>query len=216
MANLFRELRKAKGLTQKEVAEALGGITHATVSNWERGLNMPETPMAKKVAELYGVTVDELLSGQRAEPRVEVQYVPSDRSKRFIRVPVLGRIPAGIPIEAIEDVEDWEDFPVDDTVQGRRYFGLKIKGDSMEPEYRDGDVIIIQQQEECHSGDDCAVMVNGDDATFKRVRLHESGLTLQPLNNRYEPQYYSAQQVQSLPVRILGVVVEIRRKVRRK
>ena len=129
--------------------------------------------------------------------------------------PVPGRIPAGIPIEAIEEIEDWEDFPVSDTVQGRQYFGLKIRGDSMEPEYRDGDTIIIQQQERCNSGDDCAVMVNGDDATFKRVRLHDNGLTLQPLNSKYEPRYFSAQEVQSLPVRILGIVVEIRRKVRR-
>ena len=211
----FKQLRKEKGLTQKQVAEILG-TTYVTVGNWERGTTFPDIPMAKKAATFYGVTVDELMKGAKVEPIKEVEYVPSDRTKKFIRVPVLGRIPAGIPIEAIEDVEDWEDFPVDDTVQGRRYFGLKVKGDSMEPEYRDGDVIIIQQQEECHSGDDCAVMVNGDDATFKRVRLHESGLTLQPLNNRYEPQYYSAQQVQSLPVRILGVVVEIRRKVRRK
>ena len=85
----------------------------------------------------------------------------------------------------------------------------------MEPEYRDGDTIIVQQQERCNSGDDCAVMVNGDDATFKRVRLHENGLTLQPLNTKYDPRYFTASEVESLPVRILGVVVEIRRKVKR-
>lgn len=209
----LKQLRKEKHISQVQLASMLG-VTQAAVSRWERDGISPGTDNITKLSALLGVSVDEILKGERATPVKEVLYVPSDRSKRFIRVPILGRIPAGIPIEAIEDVEDWEDFPVDDTVQGRRYFGLKIKGDSMEPEYRDGDVIIIQQQEECHSGDDCAVMVNGDDATFKRVRLHESGLTLQPLNNRYEPQYYSAQQVQSLPVRILGVVVEIRRKVR--
>lgn len=214
MASIFKQIRKEKHLTQKEVADVLG-VTHATISNWERGLNLPETPMAKKVAELYGVTVDELLTGRREAAPVEIQYVPSDRTKKFIRVPVLGRIPAGIPIEAIEDVDDWEDFPISETVQGRQYFGLKIKGDSMEPEYRDGDTIIVQQQERCNSGDDCAVMVNGDDATFKRVRLQENGMTLQPLNSKYEPRYFSANEVQSLPVRILGVVVEIRRKVKR-
>ena len=214
MGGLFKQLRKEKHLTQKEVADTLG-ITHATVSNWERGLNLPETPMAKKVAELYGVTVDELLKGERSEPIKEIEYVPSDRTKKFIRVPVLGRIPAGIPIEAIEDIEDWEDYPVSDTIRGRQYFGLKVAGDSMEPEYRDGDVLIIQQQDTCNSGDDCAVMVNGDDATFKRVRRQENGLTLQPLNPKYNPRFYSAQEVESLPVRIRGVVVEIRRKVKR-
>ena len=172
--------------------------------------------IAGEVAKIYGCTIDELMRGEKKEPERMVEYVPSDRSKKFIRVPVLGRIPAGIPIEAIEDVEDWEDFPISDTIQGRQYFGLKVKGDSMEPEYRDGDTIIVQQQETCNSGDDCAVMVNGDDATFKRVRLHEDGLTLQPLNTKYDPRFFTAKEVQSLPVRILGVVVEIRRKVRRK
>ena len=210
----FKQLRKEKGLTQKQVAEVLG-TTYVTVGNWERGSNFPDVPMAKKVAAFYGVTVDELMQGAKAAPVKEIEYVPSDRTKKFIRVPVLGRIPAGIPIEAIEDIEDWEDYPVSDTIRGRQYFGLKVAGDSMEPEYRDGDVLIIQQQDTCNSGDDCAVMVNGDDATFKRVRLQENGLTLQPLNPKYNPRFYSAQEVESLPVRIRGVVVEIRRKVKR-
>ena len=191
------------------------GISGAAVSRWEKGKSFPDMAIAGEVAKLYGCTIDDLMRGEKKEPLREVEYVPSDRTKKFIRVPVLGRIPAGIPIEAIEDVEDWEDFPISETVQGRQYFGLKIKGDSMEPEYRDGDTIIVQQQERCNSGDDCAVMVNGDDATFKRVRLQENGMTLQPLNSKYEPRYFSANEVQSLPVRILGVVVEIRRKVKR-
>jgi len=210
----LKQLRKEKRISQVQLASMLN-VTQAAVSKWECDNVPPETENMRKLAAILGVSVDELLRGERATPVHEIHYVPSDRSKRFIRIPVLGRIPAGIPIEAIEDVEDWEDFPVSDTIQGRRYFGLRIKGDSMEPEYRDGDVIIIQQQEDCRSGDDCAVMVNGDDATFKRVRLQDNGLTLQPLNNKYEPRFFTARQVQELPVRILGVVVEIRRKVRR-
>ena len=213
--SFFRKLRKEKKLSQTQIAEMLG-VTQAAVSKWEVSNVPPGVINSKKLAEILDVTVDELLKGEKSEPVKEVQYVPSDRSKKFIRVPILGRIPAGIPIEAIEEVEDWEDFPISDTIQGRQYFGLKIKGDSMEPEYRDGDTIIVQQQENCNSGDDCAVMVNGDDATFKRVRLHEDGLTLQPLNTKYDPRFFTAKEVQSLPVRILGVVVEIRRKVRRK
>ena len=210
----FRKLRKEKKLSQVQVAELLG-VTQAAVSKWEVGSVPPGVVHSQKLAEILGVTVDELLRGERTEPVREVQYVPSDCSRRFIRVPVLGRIPAGIPIEAIENVEDWEDFPISDTVRGCQYFGLKVRGDSMEPEYRNGDTIILQRQDTCSSGDDCAVMVNGDDATFKRVRLQENGITLQPLNSRYEPRFFSAQEINTLPVRIMGVVVEIRRKVRK-
>lgn len=210
----MKQLRKERKLSQTQLANMLG-VTQAAVSSWEANGVPPGIENAKKIAEIFGVSVDELLKGERSEPIKEIEYVPSDRTKKFIRVPVLGRIPAGIPIEAIEDIEDWEDYPVSDTIRGRQYFGLKVAGDSMEPEYRDGDVLIIQQQDTCNSGDDCAVMVNGDDATFKRVRLQENGLTLQPLNPKYNPRFYSAQEVESLPVRIRGVVVEIRRKVKR-
>lgn len=210
----MKQLRKQRKLSQTQLANMLG-VTQAAVSSWEANGVPPGIENAKKIAEIFGVSVDELLKGERSEPIKEIEYVPSDRTKKFIRVPVLGRIPAGIPIEAIEDIEDWEDYPVSDTIRGRQYFGLKVAGDSMEPEYRDGDTIIIQQQDTCNSGDDCAVMVNGDDATFKRVRLHENGLTLQPLNSKYDPRFFTASEVESLPVRILGVVVEIRRKVKR-
>ena len=142
----LKQLRKERKLSQTQLANMLG-VTQAAVSSWEANGVPPGIENAKKIAEIFGVSVDELLKGERSEPIKEIEYVPSDRTKKFIRVPVLGRIPAGIPIEAIEDIEDWEDYPVSDTIRGRQYFGLKVAGDSMEPEYRDGDVLIIQQQD---------------------------------------------------------------------
>ena len=99
------------------------------------------------------------------------------------------------------------------TQGGQEYFGLAVSGNSMEPEYRPGDVIILRRQDTCESGQDCAVMINGDDATFKRVRLSADGLTLQPLNPSYDPIHFSKKEVEERPVRILGVVVELRRKI---
>lgn len=211
----LRELRKSKRLSQEE-AGCMIGVTQSAVSAWEKDLQFPSTKNMRALAELYGVTLEEIARGEFVPAQKEIEYVPSDRTKKFIRVPVVGRIPAGIPIEAIEDIEDWEDFPIADTVPGHRYFALKIRGDSMEPEYRNGDTIIIQEQEECQSGDDCAVMINGDDATFKRVRRQANGLTILPLNQKYEPTFYTWEQVASIPVRIIGVVVEVRRKVTRR
>lgn len=215
MKNTFiKELRLLKGLSQEEVGKALH-VSQSAVSAWERGDKLPSTKKLIVLADLYGVTVAELTKGEYIPAKKEIEYVPSDRTKRFIRVPVLGRIPAGIPIEAIQDIEDWEDYPISETVPGHRYFALKVKGDSMEPEYRDGDVIIIQGQEECNSGDDCAVMVNGEDATFKRVRIQTNGITLQPLNTKYAPVFYPSKEVEDLPVRILGIAVEIRRSIKK-
>ena len=82
----------------------------------------------------------------------------------------------------------------------------------MSPEYRDNDVVIFKAQPTCESGDDCAVMVNGNDATFKRVFRNEKGIVLQPLNPAYEPMTYTNKEIDELPVRILGIVWELRRR----
>ena len=132
----------------------------------------------------------------------------------------------GVPMECIEDIIDTEEIPADMLKGGKQYFGLKVKGNSMFPEYLDGDNLIILKQDDCESGDDCIVMVNGNDGTFKRVIKDEQKQTirLQPLNTTldengnflYEPITYTKEQIEQLPVRILGVVEEIRRKKRKK
>lgn len=129
---------------------------------------------------------------------------------------VYGTIPAGTPIELIEDILDTEEIDADMLKGGKEYFGLRIKGDSMEPEYLEGDIVIFQKLDDCESGDDCCVMVNGSDGTFKRVFKNENGIVLQPLNNKYEPLIFSNEQIEKLPVKILGVFEELRRKKKRK
>lgn len=129
---------------------------------------------------------------------------------------VYGTIPAGKPIECIEDIIDTEEIPADMLKGGKEYFGLRVKGNSMEPEYLDGDTLILLKQEDCENGDDCVVMVNGQEGTFKRVFKNENGIILQPLNNAYPPTSYSNKEIEELPVKILGIVEEIRRKKRRK
>ena len=97
---------------------------------------------------------------------------------------------------------------------GKEYFGLKVKGTSMWPKYLDGDTIIVLKQNDCESGQDAVVMVNGDDGTFKRVIKKENGITLQPINQQdFDSVYYSNEEIINLPVKILGVVKEIRRSV---
>ena len=130
-------------------------------------------------------------------------------------IKVYGTIPAGVPVEAIEDVVDTEEIPTAWLQGDREYFALRIKGDSMYPQYLEGDIVIFRKTDTCETGDDCVVYVNGQDATFKRVkRLDDGTIILQPLNANYAPYTLSAQQVQELPVTIGGVAVELRRKFR--
>lgn len=200
--NRLKELRKAKRMTQTEVAQ-LVGIGQSGYSFWENGRSKIDDGSLQKLAAFYGVTVDYILG-------------TSDMAQAAISIPVLGSVPAGIPIEAIEDIVDYEELPAAMAASGKEYFALRVKGDSMWPAYLEGDVVIIQRTPTCETGDDCVVYINGYDATLKSVKLGEDGsLTIVPRNPNYPPRTYSAAEVQELPVTIAGVVVELRRKIKK-
>lgn len=194
--NRIGELRRNANMKQIELCKLLG-ISQATLSSWENGKYEPDINQLRELSRIFDTSIDYIVGNS-----------PAGRP-----IPVLGTIPAGVPIEAVEDVLDYEELPESMFSGGREYFALKIRGDSMLPRYEDGDVVILRKQETCESGQDCAVLVDGNDATFKRVRMNEKALTLQPLNPAYEPMVYTTKEVAELPVRILGVAVEIRRTV---
>lgn len=135
--------------------------------------------------------------------------------KKSNKIPILGHIPAGIPIEMIEDVIGYEEISENMLKGDKKYFALKVEGNSMYPIYLNGDILIILKQPDCESGDDAIIAVNGNDATFKRVYKSEKGITLQPLNiNEFSPVFYSNKEIEEKPVKILGIVVEFRRKIK--
>lgn len=198
--NNLKLARKAAGLTQAAVAKYIG-ISQNAYSYWETGKVKIEHESLSKLAKLYGVTTDYLIG--RSE----------NKTNEVFRIPVLGSIPAGIPLEAIEDVIDWEDLPQSMTAGGKEFFALQVKGDSMYPDYLPGDIVIVRKTPVCESGEDCVVYVNGYDATLKQVKISDEGITLLPRNPEYPPRTFTRDEVNSLPVTIAGVVVELRRKV---
>ena len=200
--NNLKKARRAKGLTQVEVAKIIG-LSQSAYSDWERGTTKIDNISLTRLSELFEASTDYLL-GKEDSP---VQGA--------IKIPVLGSIPAGIPVEAVEDILDWEEIPASWATGGREYFGLKVKGDSMYPKYLEGDTVILRKQDSCDSGDDCVVMVNGYDATLKQVFLREDGcIEIRPLNPSYPPTTYTPDDIAKLPVSIAGVVVELRRKIK--
>lgn len=198
-ARNLNQYMKSRGVEQADIVMALG-ITASTVSDWVRGKKYPRVDAMQRLADFFGILLSDLTKEDTLENKRE-----------GYRIPVFGSIPAGIPWEAIEDIEDYEEIPADWTRGGKEYFALRVKGDSMYPRYEDGDVVIFRKSDTCESGQDCAVMVDSADATFKRVRITPTGVTLQPLNPEYDPLTFSNREVMELPVRILGVVVELRR-----
>ena len=196
----MRRYRKQCGYSQKDLASQLF-VTQQAVGKWERGEATPNPETVLKIAKILGITTDQLL-GDTATPA----------STGGTWVPVLGDVAAGIPIEAVENIVDYEEIDSSMASTGE-FFGLRIKGSSMEPRIRDGDVVIVRRQEDAETSDTAVILVNGDSATVKRIKKDPDGsLWLLPNNPAYDPQHYSPAEIATRPVRIIGKVVELRGK----
>ena len=208
----LQELRKARGYSQQDVASLIG-VGRTTYLKYENGDNRP-TRKLNELARLFNVSTDYLLGLTDTPTESLTQPLsPSLSKERGVRIPVLGRVVAGIPIEAIEEVIDWEEIPQKMAATGK-FFALRVCGHSMEPTILEGDVVIVRQQEDVDSGDIAIVLVNGDEATVKRVKKQKDGITLIATNTSvYEPHFYSNQEIHDLPVRVVGKVEELRRKM---
>ena len=154
-------------------------------------------------------------------PLAETPAAPSNPEPRLTlmqpqpvygRIPVLGRIPAGVPVEAVEDVIDYIDLPDRLSRSDYAYFSLLVTGNSMYPEYMDGDIVIVRQQNVADTGDDVVAYIGGYDATLKRLTITPGGLQLRPLNAAYEVRSFTNEEILRLPVTIAGGVVEQRRR----
>lgn len=205
IGNKIKLARVNKGLSYSQLAE-ITGLKKSTLQRYETGttLKIPIDAIAL-IEKALGLERGYLMGWE------DVTHSDNNEENLPIRIPIYSYIPAGIPMEAIDEIVDYEEVPASWLNGDKEFFGMKIKGDSMSPEYRDGDTVIFKKQSTCENGDDCAVMVNGNDATFKRVRRELWGIILQPLNPAYDPMSFSNEEIISKPVRIIGVFWELRR-----
>lgn len=189
-----------KNTDRYELADYLG-VGYSTLSNWILGYNAPKMDMIQKMAEFFNIKIRDLIELPNTE---KVRYNKVD----LVKMPVIGTIPAGTPVEAIQyiDEDDYLYIPKERLRGGKEnYFLLRIKGNSMLPKYIDGDVILFYINPMPDNGAEVAVMVNGDDATFKQIFIREDGITLHPYNSLYDDAHYSPEEVRDLPLRVLGV-----------
>ena len=192
LGQIIKAYRETNSMSMDDFSKA-SGISKGYISQLENNLN-PKT-------------------GEPPVPSTKVDAAPEKvkMAKKAIRIPVLGNVAAGIPIEAIEDVIDYEEIS-EELAHTGDFFALKIKGDSMEPRICNGDVVIVRKQNYAESGDLVIVLVNGDSATCKKLAKFPSGIRLIPFNQTYEAMFYSNEEIENKPVRIIGRVVENRQK----
>lgn len=198
-----KKLRYYMELNNKNQMDLMNDLNlgSSTVSSWCTGQKLPRIGKIQLLADYFGVNKSDLLEDK-----------PNSTSKKTgVVINVLGRVAAGIPIEAVEDIIDTEEITQELAATGT-YFGLQIKGNSMEPRMCEGDIVIVRQQEDAESGDIVIAMVNGDDATCKRLRKYRDGIELISNNPAYAPMFYSNEDIINKPVKIIGKVVELRGK----
>lgn len=210
LANNIRYLRKKRGWSQDYLAERLGYKSYTTIQKWESGVSEPPLKKAHAIADLFGVDINDL-TGSNIEdaetklPSDAIPYAPTGM------VPVLGRIPAGMPVLAEEHIEGYEPVDVPDP---ENYYWLRVEGDSMiNAGIQSGDLVLMRAQTYAENGQIVACRVNGDEATLKRFREQGDSIILLPENPAYEPRIVSKKDFADGYAGIVGVAIEIKRKL---
>ena len=192
----IRELRITQKISQAKLASYLD-VSTSTIGMYEQNRRRPSFEKLEAIADFFNVSLDYIMC--------------KDKSSTPVRIPVLGFVRAGLPMNAVENIIDYEEISAE-TARSGEFFALQIKGDSMEPKISEGDVVIVKKQSVVNNGEVAVVLVNGDEATVKKFYKSKTGIKLISTNPSYDPLYFSPQEVDSLPVEVIGKVVELRAK----
>lgn len=199
VVELVKKLTEEQGMSMSELARRVGTAKSAISRYFNGTREFPLNKIEEFASALH--TTPDFLLGMEYEPQTQ----------QGLQIPVLGTVAAGIPISAVEDILDYEEIDASWKSQGE-FFALRIKGDSMQPKMDDGDVVIVRQQSDANSGDTVIALVNGDDATCKKLQKTENGIMLVSTNPSYLPMFFTNEEIVTKPVVILGKVVELRSK----
>lgn len=205
----IRYLREKKGIDQQKLADILE-VPRSTLACWENNIKTPKLEQIVKIAEYFNINLDIIYSNFD-------NAIPIELDDNTVNIPVLGVIKAGIPIEAQQDIIEYIEIPKRWTLGGRKFYGLKISGDSMFPKYNEDDIVIFEQNDDTtlYHGKDVAIMINGTESTFKKLLVNEQGIVLQPYNTGYDVMMFSKEDVEQFPIKVVGIAKEKRTKLDR-
>lgn len=198
MKDLIKARRKELDITLEEIGNYVG-VSKTTVQRWESGnISNMRRDRIKKLSEILQIDAAILLG--------EADSI--NENSPFAKIPVLGKVAAGVPITAQEDILGWEEIP-NEWAKNDVFFALQIKGDSMEPRIVEGDIVVVREQSDVNSGELAVVMVAGE-AVCKKVVKNNDSIALISNNPKYEPMFFTRQDIEQKPVVVLGKVVQLR------
>ena len=131
--------------------------------------------------------------------------------REMVSLPIVGNVAAGQPILAEENIEEYFPVPAEMVPSGESFI-LKVRGDSMiNAGIFSGDQIFVNCCDTARNGDIVVAIINGDEATIKKGKKSDVGMLLQPFNNNYEPLIFTYDEMESIPVTIVGIVKKLKR-----
>ena len=202
----IKSLRKEYKMSQAELAKQLK-VTQQAIGKWETGKSTPDTDTLKRLAEIFKTSVDFLL-GVESAPAVsssfpfEVEY-----EDEGFGIPVIGTVRAGYNALAYNDDYGYE---YENVRNPDEYFYLIVRGDSMEPRIKDGDLALVHKQPTLNDGDLGVIVYGDNEGTLKKFSRRGNTIILSPFNPDYEPKIISGEDLNN--VYIAGKVVETKTK----
>ena len=200
----FYNLCENNGEKPLHVVKKLG-IAAGSITKWKNGA-IPNAANLAKIANYFGITVDELMNNDSPKftPAAETQQLDRENLRM---VPLYESVAAGFSAYASADVQDYMPVYFNNPSEYEWTLCIKVKGDSMYPKIEDGDIIQVRKQEDVDSGSIAVVMVDDDEGLVKIVWKNSDGIVLQSINPEYAPMHFQGKDAQR--VRIVGIVTQI-------
>lgn len=206
------KLLKEKDISKPQLSK-ISSIPYSTIMSFydsEKGTDNIKLSTLKKLSKALNVSLDYLTDDTISEEQFTSNAIPIPDTP--VKVPIIGKISAGLPILAIENIEGYEFAPSSYIKEGFEYFYLRVSGDSMNLKFRNGDLVLVQKQNELENNEIGVILVNGFDATVKKFRCENGLVVLEPMstNPEHQVQIYNPRDT---AIKIIGKVVSYQGKL---
>ena len=194
LGNRIKALREELGLKQEELANKMS-VSPSSIGMYETNKREPNNELILKLAQFFNVSTDYLLG------KIDT------RNNNIVKIPILGTVKAGYDWLAEENIVDYITLKENIPNVGE-YYALRITGDSMLPLLAEGDLVIVHDQDDVESGQTAVILINGEEATVKKVVKTNEGIELHAMNPYYPVRKFTFEDMQKIPVKIIGGVTE--------
>lgn len=226
LGKYLKTIREQLGYSIYDVNK-LCEISPSYMSLMENGKRRPSPIILKKLSSIYHINCNDLYikAGYGELINMSMEKETDDLLKKIgaiplssiktVPIPILGTVKAGYDYLVQENIIDYVGFTLKKT-DIENYYALNIVGDSMEPLFDDGDTVLVHKQEDFENGDNCVVLINGDEATIKQVYINENGIELKAVNPYYPLRIFTKEDIKNIPVQVIGVVEKSIRNFKKK